>query len=67
MSFVPPKKILITSDKNELALVKILTIKNVKSYVYKFTVSETKKNCEMEFDEEMLTKLLKQNIFKIIE
>jgi len=59
---MPPKKLIIPSDSNELEYVQ--TIKGTEIiYEYKFTKSETKLGMLMTISEEQLNKNLKQKIF----
>jgi len=60
---MPPKKLLIPSDSNELELVRTIKGKEI-IYEYKFTKSETKLGMLMTISEEQLNKNLKREIFK---
>lgn len=67
MSFVPPRKILIKSDDNQISYVK--TIPKSKSFpemfLYKFIKSKTKLNTTVSFSEVELIKGL-NNYFEIL-
>jgi hypothetical protein len=62
---MPPEKLLILSDSNELEYVQPIKGKEI-IYEYKFTKSETKKGMLMTISEEQLNKNLKREIFKSI-
>lgn len=59
---MPPKKILIPSDSNEMELVRIIKIKLEISYEYHYTKSATKTG-NIIFSEALLEKYLKNKIF----
>ena len=60
---MPPEKLLIPSDSNELEYVQTIKGKEI-IYEYKFTKSETKLGMLMTISEEQLNKGLKREIFK---
>lgn len=66
MPFTPPKNILVTTDNNQLELIK--TIKDKKtnefSYLYRFSVSVTKLGVEVNFSEMELKRQL-NNFFSV--
>ena len=60
---MPPKKLLIPTDSNELEYVQTLKGKEL-IYEYKFTKSETKLGITMTITEDQLNQNLKKQIFK---
>ena len=62
-----PKNILIKSDGNEITFIKEIKDKNKKerSFIYKFTKSETKLNIEFEISQDNLLKNLKNTFEEI--
>ena len=60
---MPPKKLLIPTDSNELEYVQTLKGKEL-MYEYRFTKSETKLGMLMTITEDQLNQNLKKQIFK---
>ena len=63
---IPPKKLLIPSDSNEIEFTGIVKDKKENLYEYEYTKSTMKKGMKVTFTEAVLTKFLKNEIFKPI-
>lgn len=66
MNFLPPSKIFISSDNNELVFIKIINQKKGEAlYQYEFSKSKTKLGMLVEFTEDNLKRNL-SNTFKVL-
>lgn len=70
MAFVPPHKILFSSDETEAECVDAIKTKGknpIPLFVYRYTKATVKLNKTVEFPQTQIEEMLKKNIITIIE